>query len=243
MGCPDSSSSTRSRRRWASSACAAAWTRLRQRGLRGQTRRRVPHVEPVHRRRGRARPARRSAELDGDRRSTSSSAASGSATPRRPCSRTRGCARWSWSRRSAQVIDWHGGTCCPLGAALDRRPALPPGARRLLRAGRRRRPRPAARPAAGSTRSSSTSTTRRATCCTRATPPSTPRYGLAGSPGTAPRRGLHAVVERPAGRGVPGRARRCSTTCARGRELRQRPGGPGRQQHGLPRAVGVRATP
>ena len=35
----------------------------------------------------------------GRRASTSSSAGSGSATPRRPCSSTRGCARWSWWRR------------------------------------------------------------------------------------------------------------------------------------------------
>ena len=116
------------------------------RRLRGQARRGVPHVEPVHRRRDRAGPPRA-----GRRRrataSTSSSAAWASATPRSPRSRTPRVRSLAVVEALAEVIAWHERRLLPDvdGLTADPRTRLVAG--RLLRARggrgrlrRRRRP-------------------------------------------------------------------------------------------------------
>ena len=103
----------------------------RHRRLRNQTRRRIPDVEPVHR-----RPRSRWRGSDWRRWrgqiSTSSLAASGSATPRRPCSKIRGAIadRGRCVGRGDRVA-----RAGPASArqATDRRSALPPRQWRLLR--------------------------------------------------------------------------------------------------------------
>ena len=90
---------------------------VRYRRLRNQARRRIPDVEPVHRGRDRTGAAR----TGGARRariSTSSSAASGSATPRGPCSKMPRVRSLIVVDALAEVIEWHEQGLLPLGKEL-----------------------------------------------------------------------------------------------------------------------------
>ena len=109
----------------------------RRRRVRGQARRRLPHVELVHGRRDRARAAR-----PGAARGTALDVVVGglglgyTARARAPDDpRVRSLRRGRGAR--AEVIDWHERGLLPLSAPADRRPAVPARRGRLLRAGRR----------------------------------------------------------------------------------------------------------
>ncbi len=108
----------------------------RHRHLRDQARRRVPDVEPVHCGRNRTGAAGLAALIRRSWReaiSMSSSAGSGSATPRRPCSNMTRSASPDRGRCAGR-----GDRMARAGVAADRkttqrRPALPPRSWRLLR--------------------------------------------------------------------------------------------------------------
>ena len=138
---------------------------VRRRRLRGQARRRLPDVEPVHGGRDRGRPARLWPELSGAGLDV---VVGGLGLGYTAQTVLRGPEVRSLLVVEAlgEVIDWHERGLVPAGRGADRRSALPAASTATsLRWSRRLRASTRGARAAASTPSSSTSTTRRAICC------------------------------------------------------------------------------